>query len=264
MAKPAQLPLITVSVVSHGDSTPLQACLRSMAMHETGERIQLIVTDNLGPDLPNLDPSPWNSLTMIRNDRPAGYARNHNAAFGHARGEFFCVMNPDVCFIQNVFGALIASIEGGKGAIAAPLIVDSSGLVQDSFRKLPSPQRILRRVLHRLLPGHSPNHDYALDEAILRPDCIAGTFMLLRHSTFADLHGFDARYHLYFEDVDLCTRARLRGLQSVVDTGVRVQHEARHSSHRQWRYLLWHLQSMMRFFSSPVYREARRVDHDAG
>ncbi len=249
-------PLVTLSVVSHGDGAPLQDFLRTLAQYETGAQLQLIITDNLGQDLPALDASPWQSLTLLRNTRPAGYARNHNAAFALAQGTYFCVANPDVRFVQQVFVTLVSAIEAGEGAIAGPLIIDSRGTIQDSFRQLPSPHQILDRGLRRW----APLHGYVVQEQILRPDWIAGIFMLLHRETFAHLHGFDTRYHLYFEDVDLCTRARLLGLHSIVNTNVRVEHDARRSSHRQGRYLFWHIQSMLRFFTSAVYREAQLAE----
>ncbi len=95
--------------------------------------------------------------------------------------------------------------------------------------------------------------------ALLRPDWIAGIFMLMRRATFARLGGFDPRYRMYFEDVDLCTRARLMGLRILVDTDLRLQHDPRHASRRAGRHLLWHIQSGLRFFASDVYRRARRL-----
>ncbi len=248
-------PLVTVSVVSHGDSTDLASLLASLAQHESTSRIQLIVTDNLGHDLPALDPSPWHSLRVMRNDHPAGYARNHNAAFQHAEGEYFCVVNPDVRFIQAVFPALIDSIEAGEGAILAPLVVDSLGIVQDSFRPLPSPLELIQRRLRRSLPLPSLPRDLK----VIHSDWLAGIFMLLDRRTFESLRGFDDRYRLYFEDVDFCTRARLMGLPSCVSTRVRVQHDARRASRQPGQYLIWHLQSSLRFFTSPVYWRARRA-----
>lgn len=250
---PSSQPLVSVSVVSHGDSAPLALLLDSLARCEAASRLQLIITDNLGNELPALDPSPWSSLTLLRNARPAGYARNHNAAFEHAQGEYFCVANPDVRLIQPVFGALIQSLETGAGAITAPLVVDSKGVVQDSFRLLPTPLELVQRRLRRwtAAPALSP------DLAVAPTDWLAGIFMFLRRKTFAGLHGFDARYRLYFEDVDFCTRARLIGLNSIVNTRVRVQHDARRASRRPGQYLLWHLQSSLRFFTSSVYWRAQ-------
>lgn len=251
----APSPLITVSVVSHADGAPLNALLQSLVHYEQPRRLQLIVTDNLGHDLPELQLPKGYSLTMVRNERPQGYARNHNAAFKLAQGRYFCVVNPDVLFVESVFFTLMESIESGAGDIAAPLIVDSAGSIQDSFRSLPSPWQLLQRRFQSLQPAPAA----ALGKGILYPDWIAGIFMLLRRETFARMNGLDARYRLYFEDVDFCTRARLMGLRNFVDPRVRVQHDARRASHRSVPYLFWHLQSSLRFFTSAVYWRARRL-----
>ncbi len=104
-------PLIAVSVVSHGDALPLRSLMESLRAHEDPGKIQLIVTDNLGRDLPRLDPDGWNSLQVLRNQVPQGYGRNHNAAFGAAQAEYFCVLNPDVVFLTSTFGPLLAALE---------------------------------------------------------------------------------------------------------------------------------------------------------
>jgi N-acetylglucosaminyl-diphospho-decaprenol L-rhamnosyltransferase len=251
---PSAAPLVTLSVVSHGDGPELQSLLSSLARHEQPPKLQLIVTDNLGHDLPDLDPSNWHSLILLRNDRPLGYAQNHNAAFKRAEGRYFCVLNPDVVFVESTLGSLIESLQTGQGDIAGPLVVDSAGSIQDSFRRLPTPLELLgRRVI-----GSTYDRGILGGEEI-HPDWIAGTFLLTRAETYSKLGGFDERYHLYFEDVDLCTRARLMGLSLIVNTRVRVLHDARRASRREGKYLFWHLRSALRFFASPVYWQARKL-----
>jgi N-acetylglucosaminyl-diphospho-decaprenol L-rhamnosyltransferase len=71
------------------------------------------------------------------------------------------------------------------------------------------------------------------------------------------LHGFDERYFLYYEDVDLCGRLCLAGLRVVVCPDSQVVHHAQRSSRRSLKYLRWHLASMLRFFLSPVYRQLK-------
>lgn len=249
-----QPPLITVSIVSHGDGLPLQALLGSLRRFEDPRRLQLIVTDNLGHDLPELEADAWNSLRLLRNTRPQGYARNHNAAFRVAEGSYFCIVNPDVLFLESTFAPLVSDLESGRADITAPFVVDPHGNLQDSFRSLPSPPELLwRSVEGPQIHAHSPTGES------LHPDWIAGIFLLMSTETFSRLGGFDQRYHLYFEDVDLCTRARLMGFSVVVNGRLRLQHDARRASRRPGRHLIWHIQSAARFFSSGVYRQARRL-----
>src|SRR5512138_2271957 len=129
-----QPPLVSISVVSHGDAARLPALLESLRAHEQIGRLQLIVTDNLGDDLPELDAASWHSLTMLRNRSRRGFAANHNAAFAHARAPYFCILNPDICFVEPILERLAGHIASGEADIAAPLVVDGAGVIQDSFR----------------------------------------------------------------------------------------------------------------------------------
>ena len=178
-----------------------------------------------------------------------GFAHNHNRAFQLASGKYFCVLNPDILFVEPIFPLLIERLER-EAAIISPLIIDSSNTIQDSFREFPTPLSILKRKL----PGYhfSPSSPNAL--GLINPDWIAGMFMLMRSETYRQLGGFDEKFHLYFEDVDFCARARALGLLPLVDTNLRIQHNAQRASRKKIRYLLWHLQSSIRFFRSTIYK----------
>ncbi len=91
------------------------------------------------------------------------------------------------------------------------------------------------------------------------PDWIAGMFMLFPRSVFEELHGFDERYFLYYEDVELCARLALAGYKRLVCSDVTVVHDARRSSHGSLRYAVMHLKSIIRFFSSNVYYQIRNL-----
>ncbi len=249
---PSHSPSITLSIVSHGDAEKVERLLESLRSCEQNSQFQVILTDNLGNDLPTFDGFAKISLTFIRNQRPRGFASNHNQAFGLAKTNYFCVLNPDVFFEQEVFGNLIALLDTAKADIVAPLILDPEGVVQDSFRVLPTPLNIVRRKL----PGYRFAPIPAGAGGLVRPDWMAGTFLLMKRETFSKMGGFDEKFHLYFEDVDFCTRARLAGLKLLVDTGVHVQHLPQHASRKNFRYLLWHFQSALRFFLSPVYKQS--------
>lgn len=248
-------PLITLSIVSHGDAEKIARLLASLQTHERDtSRFQLILTDNLRDDLPGLDSAPWASLHVLRNPRRMGFAKNHNQAFALAQGRYYAILNPDLIFEQPVFERLIAHLQAHRADLVAPLIVDGNGTLQDSFRSLPSPLDIIRRRL----PGyefHPPQPDR---DGMIRPDWMAGMFLLMESERYRQLSGMDERYRLYFEDVDFCSRARLQGMKLLVDTQARVRHDARRSSRKNPYYLFLHTQSALRFFASPVYRKIKQ------
>ncbi len=247
--------LITLSVVSHGNAGQTGRLLASLQKQEqAATRFQLILTDNLKNDLPDFDPAPWAALHILRNDQPLGFASNHNNAFKISQGEYFSILNPDLIFERPVFEQLITSLHKHQADVIAPTIVDENGTAQDSLRALPSPFEIIRRRL----PGYKFK-PYQPDPAgLIQPDWIAGMFWLMKANVYRQLGGMDESYRLYFEDVDFCTRARLKGLKLLVDSQVQVRHDAQRSSRRSLYYLLLHTQSALHFFTSSVYRQALR------
>jgi hypothetical protein len=89
------------------------------------------------------------------------------------------------------------------------------------------------------------------------PDWVGGMAMLFPRAVFERLGGFDSRYFMYYEDVDICARTWLLGYHVIQCPMAKVVHDAQRSSHRSFKYLRWHLTSMCRFFLSPVYWRVR-------
>jgi GT2 family glycosyltransferase len=87
-----------------------------------------------------------------------------------------------------------------------------------------------------------------LGQNAFSPDWAAGMFLLFRSHDFRLLNGFDERFYLYYEDVDICTRAWNAGMIIVACPFVSVVHKARRESHRNLMFLSWHLKSMARYF----------------
>jgi GT2 family glycosyltransferase len=241
-------PTLTVSVVSHRHGALVAALLGDLARH-CRESIEVVLTLN---EKESLEFSPRDlpfALDLIRNEKPRGFGANHNAAFRRARAEYFCVVNPDIRLETNPFPDLVDVLRTPGVAVAAPLVCNSGGEVEDSARKFPTLALLLRKMMGPRLPL-----DYAYDAPVIYPDWVAGMFMMFRRDLFESLNGFDERYFLYYEDVDLCARSRAQGLQVALVTTARVVHDARRTSRRNLRHALWHAQSALRYFRTAYHR----------
>jgi len=234
-------PLVSVSVVSHGQAAFVGNLLRGLATRiETP--IEIILTINI-PDKPALDADPTKFPVRVRvNEKPKGFGANHNAAFRESRGKYFCVLNPDILFDNDPFPALIACLETPRVGVAAPLILSPSGAVEDSARRFPTPWTILSKIIRRAVP------DYAIGKDPMHPEWVAGMFMLFPRTIYEEIGGFDERYFLYYEDVDLCARLADSGRRVAFCPAARAVHAAQRESRHNLRYLRWHLSSMLRFF----------------
>jgi len=233
---------ISISIVSHGQGALVGNLLADLQRHCTMP-MEVILTLNIPENLPFRAEDFRFPVRMTRNAKAQGFGANHNAAFRHARTDYFCVLNPDVRMERDPFPDLVAVLQDATVAVAAPLILDPGGNIEDSARRFPTPLG----VMAKLWPG-APRLDYQPDTAPLFPDWVAGMFMLLRSATFRDAGGFDEGYFLYYEDVDLCWRLGRAGLRVSLVPSAQVVHAAQRSSHRNLRYLKWHVSSMLRFF----------------
>lgn len=239
---------ISISVVSHLQIALVCELLDGLEKYCRDSRFELILTLNLDEPLPFITESFSYPITLFRNSVPMGFGANQNQAFRHASGRYFCVVNPDIRLNGNPFPALLACMDHFSAGVIAPVVMNEFGAVEDSARRFPTPFTILHKFFGK---GWAP--DYQIDKSLIRPDWVAGMFMLFPRETFERLGGFDVRYFLYYEDVDICARLRLAGFEVVLCPQARVVHHAQRHSHRHSSYLKWHLKSMLRFFLSPGY-----------
>lgn len=239
---------ISISVVSHGQINLIACLLHDIEKNCQLASIELILTLNLDETLPFTTNTFSFPVKVICNVKPLGFSANHNQAFAQATGQYFCVMNPDIRLPEDPFSVLRACLNDSSIGVVAPMVVSTSGNLEDSARRFPSPLKILCKVF-----GKCRGSDYVVKDKILFPDWVGGMFMLFRRDVFELLGGFDQKYFLYYEDVDLCARIRLQGYEVILCPDARVVHEARRDSHRKLKFFAWHLTSMLRFFLSPVY-----------
>jgi N-acetylglucosaminyl-diphospho-decaprenol L-rhamnosyltransferase len=247
-------PAITLSIVSHRQAGLIRPLLQDIQEGCAGGGLEVVLTLNLPETLPFSPKSYDFPVRVLSNPAPRGFGANHNRAFASARGDFFCVLNPDIRFSGDPFSPLCRRLAvHPHWGVIAPLVKDPHERVADNARSFPTPLRILKRLLHSANPP-----DYPISHQPMGVDWLAGLFLLFPRQAFANIKGFDERYFLYYEDVDLCARMRLSGCEVFLDPAVTVRHDARRHSHRHPRYLVWHVVSMIRFFNSEVYRALKR------
>jgi N-acetylglucosaminyl-diphospho-decaprenol L-rhamnosyltransferase len=231
-------PLVTVSVVVHRQGALVQPLLRDLAQWCPGVIDRIVLTVNV-PD-PGLEME-YGQLPIVRidNEVPRGFGANHNQAFRHCRTPWFLVINPDIRLDRDAITALLRH-PGAAVGLLAPRVQEPGKPDVEPYRRLPTPWELLARRL----PNHRPPAS---------PDWVAGMFMLLRRDAFAAVQGFDDRYFMYCEDVDLCVRLPLHGWQVMSIPDVVVRHEAQRASQSSVRPLLWHLASLGRLWTSAAF-----------
>jgi GT2 family glycosyltransferase len=233
--------MVAVSIVSHGHGNMVSRLIAQLL--ECPEISRIIITKNISEQL-LIPKSPL--VCVIENKSPKGFGENHNSAFTRIKEDYFCPLNPDIILATNPFPLLIESLKRHKAELVAPKVLNESGGIEDSARYFPTFLSLIKKLFFKI-HGHynlAENHD------VFYPEWIAGMFMFFQSSAYEKLSGFDNKYFLYYEDVDICIRLWKNGMKLVVDPSIYVVHNARRASRHNFSHMKMHLKSMLVYFYS--------------
>jgi N-acetylglucosaminyl-diphospho-decaprenol L-rhamnosyltransferase len=237
---------ISVVVVSYNVTPLLRRALESVR-----DAAEIIVVDNASPDDCGevvRREFPWAKL-IVRADN-GGFAVAANEGVHAASHDLVLIMNPDACLPADALGDMVQIMkQRSRAAVVGFRQVDEAGRFQLSIGPPPSllldfARKLVQLQLDKGAPWLERGLDLALHSA-RRVPWVSGAAMLVRREVFTALGGFDERFFLYFEDIDLCLRARAAGHEVWFDPRLTVSH-ARGASARTARGL-----------ASRAYRESQ-------
>lgn len=245
--------LISISLVSHRQGALIGKVLADLIAVWGTTSFEVILTKNVPEQFPfALEDFPY-PITLLESASPKGFGANHNAAFRIAKGERFCVMNPDIRLPQNPFPILLEEIERRGAAVIAPVVLSPMGRVEDSIRRFPTPLSLVAKFLGR----GDGRYPLVASRETFSVDWVGGMFMLFRAEDYRAVGGFDEDFFLYYEDVDICARLWKAGRRVLACPRAQVVHDAQRTSRRDLRYMRWHAASMARYLGKHWLRLPR-------
>ena len=143
------------------------------------------------------------------------------ASDGRGASIFYCSILIRKFFPVPCRGCWTVFDKDQRIGIVGPLFVDSAGEIQlNCFGTQRTPfSTIGKKIFGRGKPS-------AGEDEIFETDWVSGGAMMVRRNVFEKIGGFDERYFMYFEDVDLCLRAKKLGYKVAVNPKVRIFHES--------------------------------------
>jgi GT2 family glycosyltransferase len=172
---------------------------------------------------------PW--VRLVRSEHNLGFAAGNNLGARHARGEMLLLLNPDALPEPGAVESGLALMNQTRNVgMAGGRLLDTDGSTQPSARMFPT--LFQEFVVLSGLAARFPRSKIlgAFDRTWADPgvasvvDWVPGAFAFIRADTFASLNGFDERFFLYYEEVDLCRRLQAAGLQVHYWPQLRIQH----------------------------------------
>jgi GT2 family glycosyltransferase len=245
---------LSCAVVSyHNDPEQIAEVLRSVA--STPMDIALYLIDNSDNDKLAAVAHEFGAHYIHRPDNP-GFGVAHNLAIAAALeqgADYHVVLNPDISFSPEVLPALFAYMEQHRDiGLIMPDIRYPDGSRQHLCKLLPHPVDLtVRRFLPGLyrLSGRLEHYEMRRGDydRIMEVPALSGCFMFLRSSVLKQVGGFDERFFMYLEDVDLSRRIG-RVARTVYFPGVSITHAYQKGSYKNSALLLRHIRSAVQYF----------------
>ncbi len=222
-------PLLSVVIVNYRHWEWTADLVRQILADPAGQRgaVEAIVVDNHSPAHPVIRRLRRRRGVSVRRwGHNRGFARAVNEGSRLSRGRWILLLNPDVTvpegFLQGVLQlAERRSADDPRAGIFGFQLRNADGTLQGSCGFFPT---LLRTLAGLALPRARRKYRPLSVRARCRVDWVTGCCVLVRRDCLEDLGGFDRRYFLYYEDVDLCRRAQARGWSVWYEPALRVVH----------------------------------------
>lgn len=185
-----------------------------------------------------------------------GYGRAHNLALraAHGRSQYNLVMNTDVVYAPEAVTTLYSFLQQrSQAGLAAPRMLYPDGSLQYVCRMLPTPTNFfLRRFMADSHWAQRADTNYELrfwdHRSHANLPYFQGSFLMLRTELCNQLGGFDERFFMYGEDIDLSRRI-YEVAEAMYVPQAQVIHEYRRYSKRSWRGTWIGIQNNARYFN---------------
>jgi GT2 family glycosyltransferase len=223
-------PQISVIVLNYRSPRDTVKCVQALRKQTIANEIEIIVVDNHSDDesigfiRAQLNGTP--SVRIVEKSANLGFGKANNRGVDLARGEEILILNPDNILPPDALEKTLAILRSSPDiGIVAPALVYPDGTVRPSARPFP---RIADILWKRANPeSWQRRYDAMMAQCrqsdLVDVDWVVGAFILMRKDLFLSIGGFDERFFLFFEDIDLCRRVKASGKRVVYVPGIRVQ-----------------------------------------
>jgi len=219
--------LVSFIYVNYNSGTYLSKSIESLLKFETLINInfEIIVIDNNSNDK-SADLS-FKNCKIFKLNENLGFAKANNFAVSKAQGNILYFINPDTIFLsldlqENINLLLNKKLKIG---IISPLVKYSNNKLQYTCRKEPSNLYLLPYLIGFKNLFHF-NYKYKKEyyNSKFHPDWVSGCAFMMTKDLYLSLNGFNERFFLYWEDVDLCKRVRNNGYKVLFNPNHTILH----------------------------------------
>ena len=266
-------PTVAIILVSWNTRELLRRALQSIRDH-AALPVHVVVVDNASGDgSPKMVRAEFPEATVIINPDNRGFGQANNQGFAASDEPLILLLNSDAELTPGALPALVANLEAHPEAGAAGArLVFPDGRFQASYASFPSlftEALQLAGLAPRIWGRQYPSRSEASSHQARAVDWVGGACMLLRRTAIQVVHGFDADFHLYAEETDLCRRIHDHGWSvRYCPNAIAVHHGGQSAALRAtdqplllWRSRVLYFRKHLPAWEAPVLERLVRIAH---
>jgi GT2 family glycosyltransferase len=245
---------ISIILVSFNCLGPLKDCLNSIKA-QSDINLETIIVDNDSRDGTPYFLRDQEDIRAVFSQRNMGFGAAVNLAARQARGKYLFILNPDTILPPGCLASLLEFADSHADyGLLSPVLLNPDGSYQISARNFPSRRDLFfgrGSPLFKLGLVREKEAGYysSVGEAPLQVPAVSATAVFMKTDLFRDLGGFDERYFIYLEDLDLCRRISERSSPIWILPSIKITHVWRQSSSsRPYFALFYHHLSVYKYF----------------
>lgn len=229
---------LSIIIVNWNSATYVRQCLHSLVLHPPTRSHEIIVVDSGSFDgCGEMLAREFPAAIFVQSRDNIGFASANNLGAGRAQGKNLLFLNPDTEVHRGAVDRLLQTLERHPSAgLVGARLLNADGSVQTScVQAFPTllNQLLDSDLLYRAMPRSSLWGIAALSDRATNPkpvEVVSGACILIKRAVFEIVKGFDQRFFMYSEDLDLCYRVKQAGLDRLYDPGAVITHHGSGSS----------------------------------
>ena len=226
----------SIIIVNWNSGIQLKECVESVKKSSFENSIlnKVVVVDNDSKDnsLELVKDLNYEKLKILKNKDNLGFGKACNSGVKNSQSDFILFLNPDAMVYEDTFHKLFDYIEKNDNSdvvVYGVQLIGDDGKVQRTCARFPNLSNFLVKVLGLNKLNSKYFETYHLEEwnhnETKQIDHVIGAFYLIKREIFNSINGFDERYFVYFEDLDLSKRVYDSGYRTIYLSEIQAYHK---------------------------------------
>lgn len=238
---------ISASIVLYNDNFDVLRKALESFLGSTVE-VQIFLIDNSNTDRLKAIAVEFNAI-YIHSPLNKGYGYANNLAIFHTQNlsDYHIVSNADIFFNSELISSLLnLALNNCKLGLVMPKILYPNGAIQNLVKTLPTPITFIKkRIFNNSDAGLIP----FTEEILINVPYLSGCFMFFNTNVLKQIGGFDDKFFMHFEDVDITRRVLDHDFETMYYPGVSIFHDHIVKNSSNIKMMLIYIKSAFYYFN---------------